>query len=66
MHFLNYSHLLVEAESEYDSKLTLFKPSHSFQFYIESFNGISYPKSFKNLFVPKFKFAPKIFILKKN
>lgn len=61
---LNFTHLLVEAESEQDPRLAYYKQSHRIQSFIRAFNGVYFsPANFPLL---KIKTIPKVFILKRN
>lgn len=62
----NYTHLFVEADSENDPRINSFNSTHSVLASILSYNGINYPKSARNLFFPVIKYAPKLYILRKN
>ena len=59
----NYTHLLVESESQDDPRLAYFKNTHKIIYFVKSFNGLFLSPS---SFTFKIKQIPKIFILKKK
>ncbi|CAF0720487.1 unnamed protein product [Brachionus calyciflorus] len=61
---LMYTHLLVEAESENDPRLEVYKSTHKIQYFVKAYNGIYFSPA-KFPFV-KIKLIPKIYILKKK
>lgn len=69
--FLQFTHLLIEAESENDIRIINFKNSHHIQAYISAYSGIEYYNglsnwTFENFPIIKILQKPKIYILKKN
>jgi alpha-1,6-mannosyltransferase len=68
---LRFTHLLVEAESEDDSRVASFKTSHTIQAKISAYGGIEFYNglanwSFEKLPSIKVIQKPRIFILKKK
>lgn len=61
---LNFTHLLVEAESENDPKLAKYRQTHQIQHFVRAFNGVYLSPA--NFPMPKIRYIPKLFILKKN
>ena len=59
----NFTHLIIEAESENDVRLQPYKSTHKIQYFVEAYNGIYLSKN--NFPLPKINQIPKIFILKK-
>jgi hypothetical protein len=62
--FLQFTHLLIEAESEEDETLKPYKSTHHIQSFIRGFGGI-YLNPFK-FNSPIVRLSPKIAILKKK
>lgn len=67
---LQFTHLLVEAESESDPRIKQYGSTHLIQYFASAFNGLDFSKSISNkypflLSIPKFRYVPKIFILKR-
>lgn len=60
---LNFSHLLIEAESDTDPRLQPYKSSHKILYFVKAYNGIYLSRTFVPMV--KIKKVPKIFILKK-
>jgi alpha-1,6-mannosyltransferase len=62
-----FTHLLIEADSETHANLAPYKMTHTILNFVKGFNGMYFaPTSNKRFLWPKFNFAPKIYILKKN
>lgn len=69
--FLQFTHLLIEAESDDDARVLYFKNSHTIQAYISAYKGIEYYNGISNWkykYFPIIKILqkPRIYILKKN
>ena len=64
---LNFTHLLVEAENEYDPVLVPFKSSHKILSFIRTYSGFHISQSNPSFYwLPiKLKITPKVFILNK-
>jgi hypothetical protein len=64
---LQFTHLLIEADSETHSNLQPYNQTHTILSFVRAFNGIYLaPTSYKKILWPKIKFKPKIFILKRK
>ncbi len=64
-HILQFTHLLVEADSENDMRLKNLKFSHQILYTVKAFDRIAFEKISKFIYMPAIKLSTKIFVLKK-
>lgn len=61
---LEFSHLLIEAESESDPRLTVYGSTHDILYHASAFDRIDFTP--RSPYWLTFKFRPRIFILKRT